>query len=117
IKPAISGVEEEIPTLSRLLGADNVPIVQLEWPIGTIVGISKMGEIGVRVASRDPNIERSRLEKEIAKIEDQMRTVQEKLNNKSFVDRAPSGVVGEHRQRLEDLTTQLSKLRQALDAI
>src|SRR5436309_4965164 len=89
IKPAIPGVEEEIPTLSRLLGADTVETVQLEWPIGTIVGISKMGEIGVRVASREPDIERSRLDKEIAKIEDQMRTVQEKLNNKSFVDRAP----------------------------
>ena len=116
IKPAIPGVEEEIPTLSRLLGADTVETVQLEWPIGTIVGISKMGEIGVRVASREPEQERARLDKEIAKIEDQMRTVQEKLNNKSFVDRAPSGVVEEHRQRLKDLTMQLSKLRQAREA-
>jgi valyl-tRNA synthetase len=116
IKPAIPGVDEEIPTLSRLLGADTVETVQLEWPIGTIVGISKMGEIGVRVASREPEQERARLDKEIAKIEDQMRTVQEKLNNKSFVDRAPSGVVEEHRQRLKDLTMQLSKLRQAREA-
>src|SRR6266403_1005692 len=99
IKPAIPEVEEEIPTLSRLLGAGTVETVQLEWPIGTIVGISKMGEIGVRVASREPELERARLDKEIAKIEDQLRTVQEKLNNKSFVDRAPSGVVEEHRQR------------------
>ena len=52
IKPAIPGVEGEIPTLSRLLGANTVETVQLEWPIGTTVGISKMGEIGVRVASR-----------------------------------------------------------------
>jgi valyl-tRNA synthetase len=117
IKPAIPGVEQEIPTLSRLLGADTVPTVQLEWPIGTIVGISKIGEIGVRVASRDPNIERGRLNKEIAKIADQMRIVQQKLNNKSFIDRAPSGVVEEHRQRLKDLTAQLTKLRQALEAI
>src|SRR5204862_8094668 len=82
IKPAISGVEEEIPTLSRLLGADTVETVQLEWPIGTIVGVSKMGEIGVRVASREPELERARLDKQIAKVEDQMRTVQEKLNKK-----------------------------------
>jgi valyl-tRNA synthetase len=117
IKPAIRGVEEEIPTLSRLLGADTVETVQLEWPIGTIVGISKMGEIGVRVASREPDLERARLDKEIAKIEDQMRTVQEKLNNKSFVDRAPSGVVEEHRHRLKELTARLSKLKQAREAI
>jgi len=117
IKPAIPGVEEEIPTLSRLLGADTVETAQLEWPIGTIVGISKMGEIGVRVASREPGLERARLDKEIAKIDDQMRTVQEKLNNKSFVDRAPSGVVEEHRKRLKDLTAQFSKLRQAREVI
>jgi valyl-tRNA synthetase len=117
IKPAIPGVEEEIPTLSRLLGADTVEAVQLEWPIGTIVGLSKMGEIGVRVASREPELERARLDKEIAKIEDQMRTVQEKLNNKSFVDRAPSGVVEEHRQRLKDLTAQLSKLSQVREVV
>jgi valyl-tRNA synthetase len=117
IKPAIPSVEGEIPTLSRLLGANTVETVQLEWPIGTIVGISKMGEIGVRVASREPDIERGRLDKEIAKIEDQMQTVQEKLNNKSFVDRAPSGVVEEHRQRLKDLTAQLSKLRRARESV
>jgi valyl-tRNA synthetase len=117
IKPAIPDVEEEIPTLSRLLGADTVETVQLEWPIGTIVGVSKMGEIGVRVASREPELERARLDKEIAKIEDQVRTVQERLNNKSFVDRAPSGVVEEHRKRLKDLTAQLSKLRQAMEVI
>jgi len=117
IKPAIPGVAEEIPTLSRLLGADTVETVQLEWPIGTIVGVSKMGEIGVKVASREPELERARLDKEIGKIEDQVRTVQEKLNNKSFVDRAPSGVVEEHRQRLKDLIAQLSKLRQAREVI
>jgi valyl-tRNA synthetase len=117
IKPAIPGVAEEIPTLSRLLGADTVETVQLEWPIGTIVGVSKMGEIGVKVASREPELERARLDKEIGKIEDQVRTVREKLNNKSFVDRAPSGVVEEHRQRLKDLIAQLSKLRQAREVI
>ncbi len=117
IKPAIPGVEQEIPTLSRLLGADTVETVQLEWPVGTIVGISKMGDIGIRVVSRDPDAERRRLDNEIAKIENQVRTVEEKLKNKSFVDRAPLAVVEEHRRRLTDLTAQLAKLRQARKAL
>jgi len=117
IKPAIPGVEQEIPTLSRLLGADTVETVQLEWPVGTIVGISKMGDIGIRVVSRDPDAERRRLDNEIAKIENQLRTVEEKLKNKSFVDRAPLAVVEEHRRRLTDLTAQLAKLRQARKAL
>src|SRR6266403_1990985 len=117
IKPTISGVEEEIPTLSRLLGAETIEIVQLEMPVGTLVGISKMGEVGIRVASRDREAERARLDKEIAKLEAELRTVKEKLKNKSFVERAPAAVVEEHRQRQKDFSMQLAKLKQARERL
>jgi valyl-tRNA synthetase len=117
IKPTIPGVEEEIPTLSRLLGAQTVETIQLEMPVGTIVGISKMGEIGIKVASRDRDAERARLDKEIAKIEKEVRTVEDKLRDKSFVERAPAAVVEEHRRRLRDFSAQLTKLKQARAAL
>jgi valyl-tRNA synthetase len=117
IKPAIPGVEEEIPTLSRLLGAETVETIQLEMPVGTIVGISKMGEIGIKVTSRDSDAERARLDKEIAKIEKELRTVEDKLRDKSFVERAPAAVVEEHRRRLNDFSAQLTKLKQARAAL
>ena len=114
VKPTIPGVEKEIPTLSRLLNAE---IVQLEMPVGTLVGISKMGEIGIKVASRDRDAERTRLDKEIAKLEAELRIVEEKLKNKSFIDRAPAAVVEEHRQREKDFSAQLAKLRPAREAL
>jgi valyl-tRNA synthetase len=117
IKPTIPGVEEEIPTLSRLLGAQTVETIQLEMPVGTIVGISKMGEIGIKVASRDRDAERARLDKEIGKIEKELRTVEDKLSDKSFVERAPAAVVGEHRRRRKDFSAQLAKLKQARAAL
>jgi valyl-tRNA synthetase len=117
IKPTIPGVEAEIPTLSRLLGAQTVETIQLEMPVGTIVGISKMGEIGIKVASRDRDAERTRLDKEIGKIEKELRTVEDKLRGKSFVERAPATVVEEHRRRLRDFTAQLAKLKQAREAL
>ena len=117
IKPTISGVEEEIPTLSRLLGAQTVETIQLEMPVGTIVGISKMGEIGIKVASRDRDAERARLDKEIAKIEKELRTVEGKLRDKAFVERAPAAVVEEHRRRLRDFSAQLTKLKQAREGL
>jgi valyl-tRNA synthetase len=117
IKPTISDVEKEIPTLARLLGAETVETIQLEMPVGTIVGISKMGEVGIKVASRDRDTERDRLDKQIAKIEAELRTVENKLKNKSFVDRAPAAVVEEHRQRLNDFNAQLAKLKQAREAL
>jgi len=113
IKPAIPGVEEEIPTLSRLLGAGRVETVKLEMPVGTIVGQSKMGEIGIKVASRDRDAERARLAKEIAKIEKELRTVEGKLKDKPFVERAPAAVVEEHRRRLNDFSAQMAKLKRA----
>ena len=117
IRPTIPGVEEQIPTLSRLLGAKTVETVQLEMPVGTMVGISKMGEIGIKVASRDRTAERARLDKEIAKLESEIQTIEEKLQNESFVDRAPAAVVDEHRKRLKDLTAQLAKLKQAREGL
>jgi valyl-tRNA synthetase len=46
-----------------------------------------------------------------------LRTVENKLKNKSFVDRAPAAVVEEHRQRLKDFSAQLAKLKQAREGL
>jgi valyl-tRNA synthetase len=61
--------------------------------------------------------ERERLDKEIARLEGELRTVAAKLSNTSFVDRAPAAVVQEHRQRQADFTEQLAQLRQARAAM
>jgi valyl-tRNA synthetase len=114
VKPSIPGVEKEIPTLSRLLGAETV---QLGMPLGTLVGISTMGEVGVKVHHRDRDAEHERLDKEIAKIEAELRTVEEKLKNKSFVERAPKPVVEQHRQRQKDFAAQLKKVKQTRDGL
>jgi valyl-tRNA synthetase len=57
------------------------------------------------------------LEKEIARIEGELRTVEAKLQNKAFVDRAPAAVVDEHRRRLDDFSAQLAKLKRARDGL
>jgi valyl-tRNA synthetase len=66
---------------------------------------------------RDPKIERARLDKEIARVEAEIKTVDAKLSNASFVERAPAAVVEEHRKRKADFTEQLSQLRQARAAM
>ena len=40
-----------------------------------------------------------------------------KLQNNSFVERAPAAVVEEHRRRLNDLNAQLTKLKQAREGL
>ena len=76
-----------------------------------------MGEVWVKVDGHDREIERVRLDKEIAKTKAELRTVEDKLRNKPFVERAPAEVVEEHRQRLKDFSAQLAKLKQAREAL
>jgi valyl-tRNA synthetase len=59
--------------------------------------------------------ERERIAKEIAKLEAELATVQAKLANKSFVQRAPSAVVAEHRQREINFLRKLEQLRERTD--
>ncbi|PYJ85992.1 MAG: hypothetical protein DME70_08745, partial [Verrucomicrobia bacterium] len=68
-------------------------------------------------ATGDKAAERERLDKEIARLEGELRTVEAKLSNASFVERAPAAVVEEHRKRKADFSEQLSQLRQARAAM
>jgi valyl-tRNA synthetase len=82
-------------------------------PAGAPVAVTPLGEIFLANAGTDTARERERLEKEIARIESEVRTVEAKLQNKSFIERAPGAVVDEHRRRLAEFTAKLAKLKQA----
>ena len=74
--------------------------------------VTAAGELFL-IVEVDREAERDRLDKEIAKLEAELRTVGNKLSNQSFVDRAPKEVVEEHRQRQKNFSDQLAKLKQA----
>jgi valyl-tRNA synthetase len=104
----------QIPTLTRFLNAEEVELnPKYQAAAGTPVAITPLGEIFMAIDAADKARERERLDREIAKIENDLHTVEGKLQNSSFVDRAPAAVVEEHRRRLGEFTAQLAKLRQA----
>ena len=107
-------ISDQLATFSRLLNAEEVKLDwQYEAEAGVPVAVTPLGELFLAIAAGDKTAERERLDKEIAKVEAELRTVEGKLKNKSFVDRAPAAVVEEHRQRLKDFSAQLEKLKQA----
>ncbi|PYJ98447.1 MAG: valine--tRNA ligase [Verrucomicrobia bacterium] len=107
-------ISDQLATFSRLLNAEEVKLDwQYEAEAGVPVAVTPLGELFLAIAAGDKTAERERLDKEIAKVEAELRTVEGKLKNKSFVDRAPASVVKEHRQRLKDFSAQLEKLKQA----
>jgi valyl-tRNA synthetase len=61
--------------------------------------------------------ERSRLEKQIEKLEDEIARVDKKLGNANFVDRAPPAVVEQEKTRRADFTTELEKVKEALGGL
>jgi valyl-tRNA synthetase len=80
-------------------------------------GPTGYGSVTVESARLDKAAEREQLDKEIARLEGELRTVVGKLSNPSFVERAPAAVVEEHRKREADFSEQLSQLQQARAAM
>ena len=102
-------IQDEKPTIARLLNAESLEISQkTEPPTGSSLAAVTLGEL-----SLDRAAERERLEKEIAKLETDLKVTEAKLANASFVERAPKSVVEEHQQRRDDFRTRLAQLRQA----
>jgi valyl-tRNA synthetase len=111
-------VSSHMPTLTRLLNAEEVELdPKYQAQAGNPVAVTPLAEIFLTVAAADRAGEQRRLDKEIARIETEARAVEEKLKNKSFVDRAPAAVVEEHRRRLKDFSAQLAKLKQARESL
>jgi valyl-tRNA synthetase len=108
----------DLSTLTRLLNAEEVQLdPKYQAQPGNPVAVTPLGEILLTVAVSDRAGEQQRLDKEIAKLETDLRNVEEKLENKSFVARAPATVVEEHRQRVRDFSGQLTKLKQARESL
>jgi valyl-tRNA synthetase len=111
-------IADEIPTISRLLNAEELKLdQQYQAQPGTPVAVTPLGEILLGTAAVDKAAQSERLDKEIAKIEKELRTVEDKLRDKSFVERAPGAVVEEHRRRLNDFSAQLAKLKRAREGL
>jgi valyl-tRNA synthetase len=65
----------------------------------------------------DLDQERERLRGEIEEKEDFLASVEKKLNNRQFVNKAPDEVVERERQKRKDATAELERLRENLEAL
>ena len=112
-----SGLESEQETIARLLNASElIADPNFIAGAGTPIATTALGEI-LLIVDVDLSAERERLDREIAKVEADLRVVESKLTNKSFVDRAPRDVVELNRQRQKNFAEQLEKLKQARERL
>jgi len=118
LRPTGETDSQEVPTITRLLNAEDLQVdVKFQSESGVPVAMTPLGELYLILATADKSAERERLDKEIARLEGEVCTVEGKLSNASFVERAPAVVVDEHRKRQADFSDQLAQLRQARAAM
>src|SRR5207244_637571 len=79
-----SKIATELRTLARLLNAEEVKLDrQFKAGAGVPLSVTPLGDLFLSISSADQAEERKRLDKEIARVEAELRTVESKLANKS----------------------------------
>jgi valyl-tRNA synthetase len=109
-------LKSEAPIVARLTNAEEV-IIEKSTGYSGYSGYSAAGLIVVEKAHVDKVAECERLDKQIVEAKAQLAATQRKLNNQSFIDRAPTEVVEEHRQRERDFAAQLARLKEARESL
>jgi valyl-tRNA synthetase len=90
--------------MPRVVGAGR-GLREADAPVA-LVGDMRM----MLVVAIDKDAERARLAKEIARIQGEVKKAEAKLDNPSFVDKAPATVVQQEQARLADFAVMLQKL-------
>ncbi len=87
----------------------------LEKPKGSVSVVVRNVELMVSLDGLiDTEAEKTRINGEIQRLEGFLKSVQSKLLNSGFVDRAPADVVANERQKLADASQNIEKLRSIL---
>ncbi|MFA6013520.1 MAG: valine--tRNA ligase [Gallionellaceae bacterium] len=113
--PLIAAGDEETlnsfaPYLQALAKLSEVSVVS-ELP-DTDAAVAIVGNVKLMLKVEiDVALERERIDKEIAKLSAEIAKAEGKLNNESFVARAPVAVVEQEKQRLGDFSATLAQLQ------
>ena len=99
--------------LERLAGVDALTVgTGLEKPPAAAAVVAEGHEVFVPLAGMiDLDVERERLWKEVENKKGFLASVEKKLGNANFVDKAPEEVVARERQKAADATAELDKLQ------
>jgi valyl-tRNA synthetase len=116
-KPANGVPPHDIRVLELLLNAEALEVNPEYQPKkGTPAVRAQLGELYLPLEGLiDPAAEKTRLTKELEKVQGEIDKVQAKLNNPSFVQKVPANVLQEHQKRLSDWQAKFETLKRALE--
>jgi len=106
------------PVIKRLARIEDVESVGDAFPAGTAQLAFGEATLGLLLAGAiDIDAERARLNKEIEKAAKEVKGLEGRLNNESFIAKAPAHVVEEQRRRKEEAEGLIETLNAALDRL
>ena len=105
--------------IMNLAQMDNIIISDnIEKPKFSASAIVKNNEIFMPLKGLiDFNVEKTRLQKEIDRLEKQIEATERKLLNKDFLDKAPKDVIEHEKQKSQDFQVNLDKLNVNLKSL
>ena len=107
-------IDRHKDVLKRLARLDSITL-QNDFPEGSIQSIVEEAVFAIHLNEViDVTAETGRLKKEITKVEKEISKISGKLNNQSFLEKAPDTVIQENKSRLQDEQSKLEKLETAL---
>ena len=103
---------DSAPYLKALARLSDVTVVDAFDDAAANAPVQVVGDVLLMLDVKiDPAVERERIAKEIGRLEGEIRRVNGKLSNQSFVDKAPVEVVAQERERLARFSSTLDELR------
>ena len=99
-------------TIIDISGIEQLEIdINIEKPKKSAVGISKKCVVYVPLGDLvDTKSEVQRLKKRLSEIESLITSIEKKLDNKSFVDKAPAEIVNHEKNKLNDFIVERDKI-------
>jgi valyl-tRNA synthetase len=104
-------------TISALARLESIDFVGAEAPESATALVGNMKLLVPMAGLIDKDAEMARLDKEIEKLEKDIQRTAGKLNNDSFVSKAPDAVVQKERDKLADMEAASANLKQQLEKI
>ena len=112
-------VESQLPSLKRLVRAGEV-IFSNQFPSDALLlqGVTSLGEFALLLDDViDVEVEKQRLQKELHKLEQERQSLEKKLANEGFLQKAPAEVVARARSRREEVEALRQKTMEKLERL
>ena len=121
-------IEEEMKSLVLLAKLDSKQVVVLDAGsddaklVTAVESIKLVVQDGVEAylplaGMIDPEKERMRLEKQAAKLTNEIDKLKQRLSSKGFIEKAPEALVEKAKMELKELEDQADKIKASLDAL